>query len=165
VADRPSVIERARADLSAGEPWRARERLNGAFANDRGNAEVVEMLGEVYAEMGDLPAAGRWWYLSAVEDARHEEARAAFEARHGHRPDELRGQLPRFSAALPLAPSVRERLGSIGWEPPNEDAEERAAPMQTSLGKLGDTLFVTGLVLATVGVWLAGLVWLLRLIV
>jgi hypothetical protein len=165
MSDRTSVVERARADLAAGEPWRARERLNGAFANDRGNAEIIEMLGEVYAQMGDLPAAGRWWYLSAADDGRHDEARAAYEARHGHRAEEIRGQLPRFGPDLTLAASVLERLEAIGWEPTVPDAQEPAATEQTVLGRASDALFLTGLVLATAGIWLVGLVWLIQAIV
>lgn len=156
----PSVIGRAQADIAAGELWRARDRLNGSWKNSPTNFEVVEVLGEVYMRMGDLPAAGRWWYLSAVDDERHDAARAAYEARHGGRAEQIRAGLPRLAIDTPIPDGVRTRLDLIGGQPPPRVVANDAPHDDGLLVHLGILLFL----LATVGVWFAGLGWLLSLV-
>jgi hypothetical protein len=61
---RPSVLDRAHQDAEAGRLWKARERLEGSLANDATNVEVLHLLGEICHRMGDLPAAGAYWFLT-----------------------------------------------------------------------------------------------------
>ncbi|MGL5851537.1 MAG: hypothetical protein ACRCZD_12215 [Phycicoccus sp.] len=51
------AVERARADLDAGRPWLARDRLSRVLA-PRQDDEVLDLLAETHAVMHDLPAAG-----------------------------------------------------------------------------------------------------------
>lgn len=55
-------LARARLDLAAGRPWRARNRLNGVLAH-RQDLEVLDLLATVHHEMQDLPAAGALWFV------------------------------------------------------------------------------------------------------
>ena len=57
--------ERVNADLAEGRLWKARDRLQGARRMDPTNQWILETLGEVYFRMGDLPEAGRAWFLTA----------------------------------------------------------------------------------------------------
>ena len=54
------ALERARDDLAAGRPWKARDRLTGVLANTPADQEALELLGEIAFAAGDLPAAGRY---------------------------------------------------------------------------------------------------------
>jgi hypothetical protein len=70
------AVERARADLEAGRPWMARDRLTSALAQ-RQDDEILDLLAEVHAVMGDLPAAGALWFATGRDD---ETARPALDA-------------------------------------------------------------------------------------
>lgn len=58
------ALDNALADLEAGRPWMARDRLHGTNPWGTGNAEVFDLLGRVHAAMNDQPAAGLAWFLS-----------------------------------------------------------------------------------------------------
>jgi hypothetical protein len=60
-------LARARADLAAGRPWSARNRLNGVIAH-RQDFEALDLMATVHYEMGDLPAAGGLWYVIGRDD-------------------------------------------------------------------------------------------------
>ena len=60
-------LARATADLAAGRPWSARNRLNGVLAH-RQDTEVLDLLATVHYEMQDLPAAGALWYVLGRDD-------------------------------------------------------------------------------------------------
>jgi hypothetical protein len=60
-------LARARADLAAGRPWIARNRLNGVIAH-RQDVEALDLMATVHYEMGDLPAAGALWYVIGRDD-------------------------------------------------------------------------------------------------
>lgn len=72
------ALARARADLAAGQAWKARDRLTGVMST-RTDDEVLDLLGEVYFQMGDLPAAGSLWFVTGRND---ESAQAAIAAWH-----------------------------------------------------------------------------------
>ncbi|MFC0003214.1 hypothetical protein [Micromonospora siamensis] len=63
------AVARARADLAAGRPWKARNRLTGVLVH-RQDREVLDLLATVHHEMRDLPAAGAItvvvWFLAMV---------------------------------------------------------------------------------------------------
>lgn len=160
------VIARARADLDRGEPWRARDRLTAAFKADPSRADVADLLGDVHATMGDLPAAGRWWMLTEDDDERHEAARRAFAERHGRRGAALRAHVARAGEDFPLGPRARARLEAIGWsaraDRPSSHAQgwapEGEGESTSLLGKAATAAGVIFVLLATVGVWFYGVV-------
>jgi hypothetical protein len=80
-------IARARADLDAGRPWKARDRLNGLL-RDRQDAEVLDLLATVHYEMHDLPAAGALWFVIGRDDEIAHDSITAWRQRHGN--DEAR---------------------------------------------------------------------------
>ena len=59
---------RVRADVDAGRLWKARDRLQGCLRAEPANQDVLDMLGAVWFAMGDLPQAGRHWWLTERED-------------------------------------------------------------------------------------------------
>ncbi|SCF42043.1 DUF6584 family protein [Micromonospora mirobrigensis] len=75
------VLARARADLAAGRPWQARDRLRGALAH-RQDHELLDLLATVHHEMRDLPAAGALWFVTGRDDPQARRAIEAWSARH-----------------------------------------------------------------------------------
>ncbi|RJS47369.1 DUF6584 family protein [Nocardioides cavernaquae] len=70
------ALARARADLAAGRPWKARDRLTGLLTV-RQDPELLDLLATVHFEMQDLPAAGALWFATGRTDADALEAIAA----------------------------------------------------------------------------------------
>lgn len=114
----PSALERARADLAAGRPDSARERVTGYLytLHCRGeyNAEAYLLLGEIYFAMHDYAKAGAVWLLTDRSGADVERAVAAFYERYGRNSTNiLRVIKPRAPSEL-YPPAVQERLK--GWD-------------------------------------------------
>ncbi len=91
VVDR--LLERARRDLAEGRAWKARDRLVGALAH-RADDELLDLLGEVHAGMGDLPAAGAAWFATGRADEPAVAAGHAWRERHGADALQLWASLP-----------------------------------------------------------------------
>jgi hypothetical protein len=107
------VLERARAEIAAGRLWKARDRLAGAIRFDRYDQAVLELLGEVHFLMGDLPEAGRCWFLTECSGFEAEQARNALEERFGRDPALVLEWIP-FGGELELYPPVvRLRLEQL----------------------------------------------------
>lgn len=125
------ILERARADLQAGRPDKARDRLTGHLRTlqQRGkyNAEIYALLGEVHFAMQNFAHAGAAWLLTERDGADVNFAVKAFFERHNvhdHR-NILRALKPR----LPLEafpPRVQERLAEWGYQPRPSRAEREA---------------------------------------
>lgn len=127
-----SSLDRARADLEAGRPWKARDRLNGILG-DRQDAEVLDLLAAVHYEMHDLPAAGAIWFVTGRDDHMAQDAIAAWRERHGN--DEARWR----SIPSPIRSKARsQHLGALEgaakrasagrrsrWDAPSPYAESR----------------------------------------
>ncbi len=113
-----SAAERVRRDLAAGRPWKARDRLITAVGANPGDQELLEMLGEVYYGMGDLPAAGRFWLVSTRVGADVDAALAAFEERWGSNLGEKLKQVPMRGAVEDYPPPARDRLRELADEAP-----------------------------------------------
>lgn len=124
-----AVVERARADLVRGEPWRARDRLLGALRDRPLDQEVLRALAETYVEMRDLPAAGACWFLTSVEDDDPVAAAALGALRDRYR----RG------VAVALAVRVRGRAGDYP-----EAARRRILDLQAELVEAGWTWLPPG---------------------
>lgn len=97
-----SAVQRARADLEAGREWKARERLLEHLAGEY-DAEALELLGEVYYAMRDLPAAGAAWFGTGRRGQDVDDAIEAWRERHDDHFAQMFRSLPRV---------VREREGN-----------------------------------------------------
>lgn len=95
-------IARARADLDAGRPWKARDRLTGLLAH-RQDLEVLDLLATVHHDMQDLPAAGALWFVTGRDDDNARNSIAAWRERYGS--DQVRWR----SIPGPIRREVRAR--------------------------------------------------------
>jgi hypothetical protein len=102
---------RVREDVDAGRLWKARDRLQGCLRAEPANQDVLDMLGAVWFAMGDLPQAGRHWWLTEREDEEATTARTAFYERFGHRahPVSVRGRLEDLVTAA--------KADGLDWQP------------------------------------------------
>jgi hypothetical protein len=161
------ALERAQEDIEAGRLWKARDRLDGYLATDPHDQQALVLLGEVCTRMGDLPAAGKYSYLT--ESWREGPAWDAFEERHGRSAARMLNALPAKPPLECYPPSVAARLGRL-VDQAREDGhlwgrkvEELGGPPPPSLVWKERALFVT-FALLTVGIWILGLVFLLQLV-
>jgi hypothetical protein len=163
------VLERARADVEAGALWKARDRLQGLVRVWPADQQVLGMLGEVLFAMGDLPAAGRCWYLTERTGADVDAAMAAMERRHGRGALELTRALSVVAPIHAYPPAVQVRLFAlqdelkargIKWYPPFARTPREPPP---KLRRRDVVTITIGLVLLAlvVGVWMVGFMTLL----
>ena len=160
-----SVVERARLDVEQGRLWKARDRLTGTLQQRPHEAEVIDLLGDVYLRMGDPPAAGRILMLSAREDEAARKAREAFTSLHqanvyylaaavpakrplDRYPDPVQGRLAQ------LAEAVMTESGEVAWARTATDAENPAIEN----GK-GGLLIAIALGMLFILPWLIGLIY------
>lgn len=108
------IIERCRRDLAKGEPWRARDRLYGALREYPTDERILDLLGQVLQQMGDLPAAGAAWFLSnrADDDPTTAAAGAALRARF-RGPIGIGRSLPLRARLEDYPPPARQRLEQL----------------------------------------------------
>jgi hypothetical protein len=156
------ALEQARDDLAAGRAWKARDRLEGAVASNPADQEVLELLGDVHYRMGDLPAAGRWWYLTERAGPEVDAALDALQERTGGHagalvttlpfrppldqyPESVQRRLKELAAAAPTDWSARSKLRTLGVDPP--------VPERRGLG----AALLAVAVLALVGPWVFGI--------
>ncbi|MCW5960873.1 MAG: hypothetical protein KIS76_11985 [Pyrinomonadaceae bacterium] len=84
-----SFLEKAERELAAGNLWRAKEILQGSIPSAGYNIELFEKLGNVLLQMGDLPEAGKFLFLSGVRKPEYEEAIGIFLRKYGRKPPNL----------------------------------------------------------------------------
>jgi hypothetical protein len=174
-----SVVERARADLARGEPWLARDRLRGAIKQRPTDQDVIRALAATYTTMGDLPAGGAWWFLSERPDDDPDAAAGLVAFRDRRRgPVALANALPIRRPATDYPPAAQHRISALqdelttlhySWTPPSPPLRMRPAGVQpsrtsvrTRLWDTAEIALVTLLVLGNLGLYLLGLVTLLR---
>jgi len=118
-SDKPSALDRARADLAAGRPDLARDRLTGFLYTLHCRGEYLEpayaLLGETYFTMQDFAKAGAAWLLTTRTGADVEQAVQAFYARFGNASDAVLQQLKAHAPSEAYPPSVQERLKALGY--------------------------------------------------
>lgn len=173
----PPGFQRAKDDFAAGRLWKARDRLHGLVRANPTNEEMFSLLGDVYFEMGDLPQAGRYWYLTIREGVNFDEARNAFEQRFGTQAAQIIEALPVYARWTEFEPEIRQRLGNLiesagiksqgtsarwtkDWwfDRPRREPSKPLKPLDK-----GWTFVVAVLVvLLTVGVWVTGAMTLVR---
>ncbi|MDQ4144141.1 MAG: hypothetical protein M3198_10440 [Actinomycetota bacterium] len=104
---------RARVDVDEGRLWKARDRLTGLLSRDPADQEVLQLLGEVHFAMRDLPAAGRYWFLTERTGPEVEEALGALKARFPT-PQSLGTALPVYASLEAFPKTVRQRVAGEG---------------------------------------------------
>ena len=166
-----TVLDRAGADLAGGRRWKARERLEGALANDPTNQAVLDLLGEICFAMGDLPAAGGYWFLTERSGTDVDAALGAMNERFPT-PSALFTALP-VKAALDAYPaSVRARLERLVdddvarwmWSKKLRGMSRKARADVRAEDTSGGVIVGT-IAVAFVGVWLLGALALFYLVV
>ena len=124
--------------------------------------ETLELVGSVYYEMGDLPNAGRYWFLTEKGGAEVEQALAALNERHPF-PD-LLNQVPARAPAEQYPPEVQRRLaelkrkasdGGVRW---TTGQVTDAPPPKTGGVAASDVLVVGAFFILGPGLWLLGIV-------
>lgn len=124
-----TVIERARADLASGQPWRARERLRSYLRTNPTDQRALELMGEVLYAMRDLPEAARYWLLTEKSGPAVSEAISAFEQRYRRSPVEAYRALPMKQAGPEdYPPAVSERVRSLRAAATATGYSTKAAP-------------------------------------
>lgn len=175
--DAPLGFDKAIQDVREGRLWKARDRLTGLLATFPADQKILNLLGEVYFQMGDLPQAGRYWYLT---DRQGPEVDAAIEALV-----ERYGSGRSCAKAIPIRapidlypPAVHERLGGAlfpllhpdAWaEPPAKlprggyvrDKRDPLKPpfRRTKLGEAARTLGGLTAAVVLIGGWAFGAIW------
>jgi hypothetical protein len=149
----PAAIERAREDLAAQRPWKARERLRAYLKAFPLDPVARDLLGQTLYDMRDLPAAGAIWFLSERDD---DSTRAAIDAlRVEHRRSGVPSALDVRAPVEDWPANVQARLralqaeaarGGWTWEP---YAPRAAEPLLDELpSERGERLVLAGCLLA-----------------
>ena len=122
----PTLEERVDDDFRAGRLWKARDRLVGKLRNSPSDQWALNRLGAVYFRMGDLPQAGRAWFLTERQGPEWEAAESAFFDQYGRHPFDVVPALHVRAAIDRFPPRVQERLRALQqqlqaegrfWEP------------------------------------------------
>lgn len=154
------VIKRARAELAAGRRWKARDRLVGALVM-RADGELLGLLGNVYYDLGDLPAAGAVWFGSNRLGPEVDAAELAWRERHGRDDLQLWLSLPplvRQELATPAVEALRTAAAAAAsarrrtkqrvpsGAPPTKRRLRPGTVVAAVLGSAGVAIFAVGLV-------------------
>ena len=109
-----SALARARADLAAGRPDLARDRVQGCLHSQLVNGEYSEetyvLLGDIYFAMRDLARAGAAWMLTERSDADAQTAIDAFHKRFGTDAANILNAVKPRAPSEQYPPKVQERL-------------------------------------------------------
>ena len=168
---RPRAMDHARRDIDVGKLWKARDRYNGLLRTYPSNQAVLDALGDVNYRMGDMPAAGRYWFLTERDDEAATRAIDTMYERYGRTAIALIDALPVRDSIESFPLRVQERLRALQarartegftWEPKRGT---RSKEPQPKIGPLREALITTAVVLVTLGIWIVGLVTLGRLLV
>ena len=123
--------------------------------------ETLELLGTIYYEMGDLPNAGRYWFLTEKDGSEVDEALAALHERHPF-PDLLH-HVPARAPAEQYPKRVQLRLEElkakaaergVGWR--SGQVTHTPPPKTEGMGPL-DVLAVGALIILGPGLWFLGI--------
>ena len=109
-------LDSVHADLEAGRLWKALDRLQGMRSTAPADQAVLELLGRVRADMGELPDAGLAWFLTDGDDPRREAAFAAMHERHGRITMQLVHKLKPRAPIEAFPPGAQARLRELQAE-------------------------------------------------
>ncbi|MBK9153233.1 MAG: hypothetical protein IPM25_03260 [Chloracidobacterium sp.] len=125
------TLEKAEREIEKGRLWRAKEILQGSVSHATYNEDVFEKLGLVLLQMGDLPDAGKYLFLSGVRKPEYENAIGIFLEKHRN-PFNLFRTFPPSAKLRRLSdypPQLAEELRELGFqEPPRENARAFVSP-------------------------------------
>jgi hypothetical protein len=169
--DAPDAHLRAREDLVNDRHWEARDRLTGFLANHPTDQSTLEFLGELCFLQRDLPAAGRYWYLTSRDDESARAARSALEERCGNRAANIISVVKPRAPIHEWPPPVQQRLRALQaeahregfrWDPAAEDAPSTEVPAGWR-ARLEEGAILSLFFVLLIGVWAVGLVTLVVL--
>jgi len=134
------TIERAQAEIDRGRLWRAKDILEGSIANVGYNLELYEAYGVLLLQMGDLPKAGQFLFLSGARSPHYHEAIRIYLGRYKS-PSHLYSSFPRGARLIDIStypPQVESDLRAFGF-PTNvslfrANANKRTMPVDESAG-------------------------------
>lgn len=129
----PGVL-RARQDVRNGNLWKARDRLHGVLKAAPAGAETLELLGTVYYEMGDLPNAGRFWFLTDKAGPEAEKAREALYERYPF--PELLRHIPARAPAERYPAQVQARIEELKEQAGQHGVGRRGRPPTCRLNRV-----------------------------
>jgi hypothetical protein len=104
------AFQRAEEEARAGRAWKALDRLRGLLVQFPADQDLLSRIGELHYAMGELPEAGRYWWLTELDDDAAHAARAAFHERYGNTPPTILAALPHPGTPELYPPGVRARL-------------------------------------------------------
>ncbi|QIM22223.1 hypothetical protein G7075_15520 [Phycicoccus sp. HDW14] len=150
------AVERARADLEAGRPWMARDRLTSVIQH-RTDDELVDLLAEVYLTMLDVPAAGALWFATGRDDEVARDAVAVWADRFPS--DDARwSSIPRPLRTTDGSPGLEDLRRRLSARPRGErrppdipEPESRAEEMLAPALLLAGVLVLVAMV--GIGLW------------
>lgn len=126
--DPERLLERAAANVEAGESWRAKNRLRHYLASLPFDRRYALLLGELELAAGEVPTAGRWLWGADSKDPGHQELIGRFLERHPEGdalwralPGSLRRGIGGCSIPDPLATELRQR----GVDPVTRQTQKR----------------------------------------
>ena len=137
-------------ELDNGRLWKARDRLLGKLADQPANQDIPGLLGDVFFAMGDMPQAGRYWWLTDRDDDRADVAAKAFYERFGTTDVDVLRALPRPTIADAYPQSVRHRYEALmaaarangpDWRPPVRHRPANYVDVETVMDEYEPTQF------------------------
>ena len=171
-------LTRVNQEILNGRLWKARDRLFGLFSSYPTSQEIIELIGDVFYKMGDLPAAGRFWYLTERDDDLFREAVQAFEERCGANPGIMLNELPIHSHYNDYGPIALERIKgliekcqerlprAVKMFVSTDELQDEKEPSRLSIWRERILVYFAAFILG--GPWLIGLftliIWLISLI-
>jgi hypothetical protein len=146
VPDEPR-FQKVREEIDLGRLWKARDRLHGHVRRDPSDQKVLDLLGSIWFVMGDLPQAGRYWFLTTRDDESVARARDAFFERFGGDPLEILRALPPRIEPDRYPHLVRKRIDDLvaasgsghGWWTPKTSDDDDWRPVTPAAYKHGST--------------------------
>jgi hypothetical protein len=112
----PAVLEKARQDRADGHLWMARKRLTSYISSTGYDRNVLDLLGDICHQMGDEPAAGRYWFFVELRSPHQQQAVSLFLQQSSRRPELIGLQWPaKLREVRPerLPDDARQRLAAI----------------------------------------------------
>ena len=161
------ILDKARNEIEKGNLWRAKEILQGAIRSESYDVQLFEMLGTVFLQMGDLPEAGRFLFLSGVRRPEYLEAIEIFLSRHRRsKPHNFIYLLPRNARLRNVSDypgEVAQVLREMGFPEVLKDKHGRVNQPQTG-SDLVFWLTCGTIALVTVALIILGVIKLLEIV-
>ncbi len=153
------MFDRAERERTGGRLWRAREILEGSLPILGYDVELYERLGVVLLEMGDLPRAGMFLFLSGARRDDYQEAIEVYRRRHSRcGPRAMFAGFPRAAKRSTLSEYPVQLASELrGLDFPEELRAPPLEPTAVSSGAFGMVACLTG-ALFLVAVLVAGFV-------